>query len=117
MTRVTAVGPCAVLLAGACRPPIAAGRGRSTNVKACARIRALIDAGADVNAAEPDGTTPLHWAAYGGDVEATRLLLAAGAVANSGNRYGVRALSLAAMAGSSGVVEACSTPAPTPTAP
>ena len=27
------------------------------------RVRTLIDEGADVNATEPDGTTPLHWKA------------------------------------------------------
>ncbi len=29
-----------------------------------ATVSALIEGGSDVNAAEPDGTTPLHWAAY-----------------------------------------------------
>ncbi len=98
----------AVLLASA--PPVAAAADLPLvdAVKAgdAARMRAIIDAGADVNAAEPDGATPLHWAAYGADVEAARLLLEAGAVANTGNRYGVRPLSLACIAGSPGVVAA-----------
>ena len=98
----------AVLLAGA--PPAAAAVDvplvDAVKVGDAARIRALIDDGADVNQAEPDGTTPLHWAAYGADVEATRLLLGAGAVANTGNRYGVRPLSLACISGSPGVVAA-----------
>ena len=71
-----------------------------------ARVRALVEAGADVNQAEADGATALHWAAYAADVETTRLLLEAGAVANAGNRYGVRPLSLACIAGSPGVVAA-----------
>ncbi len=98
----------AVLLAGA--PPAAAAVDvplvDAVKVGDTARIRALIDDGADVNQAEADGTTPLHWAAYGADVEATRLLLGAGAVANTGNRYGVRPLSLACISGSPGVVAA-----------
>ncbi len=71
-----------------------------------ARARTLLDQGADVNGAEPDGTTPLHWAAYGRHLELTRLLLAGGAVANVGNRYGVRPLSLACISGDGPVVEA-----------
>ena len=39
--------------------------------------------GADVNAAEPDGTTPLMWAAYGGDAELVAALLEAGADAKA----------------------------------
>ena len=31
------------------------------------RLRALVAAGADVNAAEGDGATALHWAAYEND--------------------------------------------------
>ena len=76
---------------------------RATDVE---RVRALIDQGADVRAAEPDGTTPLHWAAHGRQVEITRLLLGAGAVANVANRYGVRPLSLAAVTGDAPTIAA-----------
>ncbi len=48
------------------------------------------------NVAEPDGTTPLHWAARADDVDTAKLLTAAGANANAANRYGVTPLSLAA---------------------
>ncbi len=44
-----------------------------------AGVRALIAAGADVNVADGDGTTALHWAAYHGDSELVAALLAAGA--------------------------------------
>ena len=71
-----------------------------------ARVRVLIEQGVDVNLAEADGTTPLHWAAYGVDGEHARLLLAAGAVANVGNRYGVRPLSLACITGNHMVIAA-----------
>ena len=70
------------------------------------RVRALIEDGADVKTAEPDGSTPLHWAAHGGHVDIVRILLGAGAVANTGNRYGVRPLSLAAVIGNAPIVEA-----------
>jgi ankyrin repeat protein len=48
----------------------------------------MIGAGADVNAAQGDGTTPLHWAVYKIDAELTRALLARGAKPNVINRYG-----------------------------
>ena len=38
-----------------------------------------LEAGADVNARGPDGTTALIWAAYNGDAELVERLLAAGA--------------------------------------
>src|SRR5262249_32545371 len=44
-----------------------------------AALRELLAARADVNAAEPDGATALHWAAYLDDLEAVQLLLRAGA--------------------------------------
>jgi len=62
-------------------------------------VRAMVGTPAGksaVNTAEPDGTTPLHWAARADDVETARLLTAAGANANAANRYGVTPLSLAA---------------------
>ncbi len=48
----------------------------------------MIAAGADVNAAQGDGTTPLHWAVYKIDVDLTRALLARGAKPNVINKYG-----------------------------
>ncbi len=42
-------------------------------------VRALLQKQADVNGADPDGTTALHWAAYQGDAETTALLVRAGA--------------------------------------
>ena len=52
----------------------------------------LITAGADVNAADNDGWTPLHWAAYKGHVECVRLLLAAPGIdvnkADKNKKYG-----------------------------
>ena len=53
-----------------------------------AGIRTLLRAGADVNAAQEDGTTALHWAAYYDDAKIVALLVRAGANVNSVNRYG-----------------------------
>jgi ankyrin repeat protein len=52
-------------------------------------IRTLLGTGADVNAAQVDGTTALHWAAYHDDAETVALLVRAGANVNAVNRYGV----------------------------
>jgi ankyrin repeat protein len=48
----------------------------------------LIEQGADVNAAQGDGTTPLHWAVYRVDIEMTALLLGHGADPGAVNAYG-----------------------------
>src|SRR5512143_1914646 len=47
-----------------------------------------IRTGADVNATQGDGTTPLHWAVYKVDQELVTALLKRGARANVTNRYG-----------------------------
>jgi ankyrin repeat protein len=65
-----------------------------------AAVRALLKDRAHVRAAEPDGTTALHWAVRADDVELMRLLLAAGADASAATRYGITPLQLAAMNGS-----------------
>ena len=44
-----------------------------------ATLRALIQKKADVNVAQPDGTTALHWASYHDDLESADLLIRAGA--------------------------------------
>jgi len=48
----------------------------------------MINAGADVNASQGDGTTPLHWAIYKVDAELTRALLERGARPDAINNYG-----------------------------
>jgi uncharacterized protein len=60
-----------------------------------AAARALLKAHADVNAAQGDGATALHWAAHWGDLETADLLLRAGANVNAANDFGVTPLSLA----------------------
>jgi ankyrin repeat protein len=57
---------------------------------------ALVDARADVNAHQDDGTTALHWAAYHDDLPLIRRLLKAGAKANVANDYGSTPLAEAA---------------------
>ena len=53
----------------------------------------------DVNAAEIDGTTALHWAARINDAPTADLLIRAGADVKAANRYGVTPLSVACMSG------------------
>ena len=52
----------------------------------------MIAAGADVNQTQPDGSTPLHWAAYRVDRELVNALLRKGARAKVVNRYGASPL-------------------------
>jgi uncharacterized protein len=70
-----------------------------------ALVRTLIAAKADVNAAQIDGTTALHWAAYNDDPEIAALLVRSGANVNAVNRYGVPPLSLACATGNAVVVK------------
>jgi uncharacterized protein len=51
-------------------------------------VRSLLKQGADVNAAQGDGTTALHWAARQGDVELAQMLLYAGANVRATTRLG-----------------------------
>jgi ankyrin repeat protein len=67
-------------------------------------LRALIAKGADVNAAEPDGTTALHWASYRDDVESADAMLRAGAKVNSANDLGATPLWIASLNGSGAMV-------------
>jgi ankyrin repeat protein len=70
-----------------------------------ATVKALLIKKADVNAAERDGTTALHWAVTRNDVAAVDLLLGAGANVRATNRYGVTPLQLASTNGGVAVVE------------
>ncbi len=65
---------------------------------------ALLKQRADVNAAEPDGTTALDWAVRQDDRELVDLLIKAGANVKAANRYGVTPLYLACVNGSAPVI-------------
>src|ERR1700722_13591270 len=69
-------------------------------------LHTLIKQRANVNAAQPDGTTALHWAAHWNDLESVNLLLKAGADAKAANRYGATPLSEAAALGNAIMIEA-----------
>ena len=72
-------------------------------------VAALISHGADVNAREEDGYTPLMWASYYGYAKVVEALLDAGAdkelKATSGRREGKTALDLARDKNEGSVVE------------
>ena len=68
-------------------------------------VQQLLRARVPIDAAEPDGTTALHWAIRGGDLETARLLIAAGARASVANRYGVTPLALAATNGDAAAIQ------------
>ncbi len=70
-----------------------------------AAVRSLIEKHVDVNAAQPDGTTALAWAANRDDLETADVLIRAGANVNATNDYGVTALSLACTNRSAPMVE------------
>lgn len=71
--------------------------------KDVAAVRALIG-DSDVNVAQVDGMTALHWAARHDDLAAARVLLAAKANPKVVNRYGVTPLSLACTNGNTEMV-------------
>jgi hypothetical protein len=58
-------------------------------------LKALIDAGADVNARDHDASTPLHMAVYVQKAQHTQMLLDAGADPKAKNNLGRDVLSLA----------------------
>jgi len=70
-----------------------------------AGVRTLLQRNAgNVNDAQVDGTTALHWAVYHDDADAVRLLVRAHANANAVNRYGVPPLALASTNGNAAIV-------------
>jgi ankyrin repeat protein len=69
-----------------------------------AAVRSLLEQKADVNAAQPDGATALHWAAYREDIETAGLLIRAGADVNAANEYGLTPLAIACSTRNAAVV-------------
>src|SRR5688572_6909710 len=86
--------------AGDTRLSIAAMQGDTTGV------RTLLQQKADVNAAQGDGTTALHWAAYKDDLEMAQLLIKAGADVKAVTRVGAMTpLCMAAKNGSAAIID------------
>ena len=72
-----------------------------------AKVRELLKSGTDVNAAQGDGMTALHWAAMNADAELATMLLYAGANVRATTRLGgYLPLHLAAEAGAPSIVDA-----------
>ena len=67
-------------------------------------VRLLARNPAEINSAEADGTTPLHWAVRADDLDTVRVLLDGGANARAANRYGVTPLTLAATNGNAAII-------------
>ena len=70
-----------------------------------AQVQALLKARTAVDAAQADGMTALHWAAYHDDAPMVDQLLRAGAKVDAATRYGVTPLSLACTNGNGPLVE------------
>jgi len=71
-----------------------------------AAIRLASVKGANVNAAGPDGTTPIMYAAANNDLELVRTLIKAGANVKLANQLGTSAITEAAIIGSAPVIDA-----------
>lgn len=71
-----------------------------------AAVKTLVAQKADVNLAEPDGMTALHWAVRGDDLPTVELLVRSGANVNAASRYGMTPLMFAAQNGDARIAAA-----------
>jgi ankyrin repeat protein len=69
-------------------------------------VRSLLNDRANINSAQPDGTTALHWAVRHNDVATVAALIHAGVDVKGANRYGVTPMNLAATNGNTAVIRA-----------
>ena len=70
-----------------------------------AAVRSLLDSGADVNAAQRNGSTALHWAIYRDDAETVDLLIDRGADVTVKTREGISPLFMASLYGNAVIIE------------
>ena len=68
-------------------------------------VRALLQAGADVEAPQIDGTTALHWAVRRDDLDIAGLLIRAGADVVAANRTGSTPMQLATLNGNAAMID------------
>ena len=107
--RARALACACALLAAVAFAASVAGAGKSDVADAAMRgdmaaVRKLIASKADVNAAQADGATALHWAVYRGDRGLVNELIRAGANPKAANREGATPLWLAAVNGDAAVI-------------
>jgi ankyrin repeat protein len=103
-SRVRIAVVMAVLVAaGFSRPMVAAGQAQQPKSGVVSGLsRTSKD---DVNRRNADGSTPLQWAVYNGDVAEVRRLLRAGAHVSLANNYGATPMSLAAEVGNTDILK------------
>jgi ankyrin repeat protein len=99
-----------VTVALLCTAGTVAAAGKSDVADAAAKgdraaVRTLIQQKADVNAAQIDGATALHWAVYREDAELVDMLARAGADAKVTNREGVTPLMMASLYGNAAIID------------
>src|SRR5262249_40962071 len=104
MRKFTAAFSLALLIAAGA---FAAGASLIDAIKSGDRAAALtmLQQKVDVNAPEPNGTTPLHYAAYKEDVELVERLLKAGAKPNVRNDFDSTPMSEAAAVGNAAIIK------------
>jgi ankyrin repeat protein len=68
-------------------------------------VRSILRQTSDVDAAQPDGMTALHWAVHRNNVEVARMLLEAGATVSAGNRAGATPMYLATVNANAAMIE------------
>jgi len=98
--------PCIILLVFICNLSAADSRLiQAIKTDDISTFRALLDQHVDVNTADMDGATPLHWAARVENAEAAEWLIRAGANVNAPNRYGITPLALACINGNAAIIQ------------
>src|SRR5437868_5003270 len=98
------IGVGAALLAVPAHAEVRAALADAAEQRDTTGVRRLLATREDVSAAQVDGTTALHWAAYNDDAETAALLVRAGANVNAVNRYGVPPLAQACINGNVTIV-------------
>lgn len=78
---------------------------KSRDTTAVRTLLAITAPEIEINATQGDGATPLHWAAYGGELEIVELLIGRGARVDVADDHGITPLWLAAANNAPDVVE------------